>query len=208
MKNKLAIGIAVLAASILSLSAQAQEKLKLEVGYNVGIPMGGFKTNDISSPSFRGAFGEISYAINPKFWLGLNAGYQSYYQKFDRQLYKQEGQTISAVKTNSIDVMPLLLRGTYLPMAGTTSGGIQPYISAGAGVNFVSYQQYLGEFGGAEYAVPIAVQAGAGVMIPVGSKNTSIKVGADYNYSGYTSGEEKINLGNLGVHAGLIFPIK
>jgi hypothetical protein len=207
MKYRIAIGLSVLAATIISISAQAQDKLKLEIGYNVGIPVGAFKTNEVSNSSVRGGFGEISYAINPKFILGLNAGYQNYYQKYDRQLYKDGSQTISAVKSNAIDVMPLLLRGTFLPM-GNTKGSIQPYVSAGAGVSFVNYQQYLGEFGGSEYAIPLTVQAGAGVMIPVGSKNTSFKFGADYNYGGYSSGDNKVKLGNVGVHAGVVFPVK
>jgi hypothetical protein len=207
MKNRIAIIMIAFAGSLISVSANAQDRLKLEVGYNVGIPTGTFKTDEVGNTSFRGGFGEISYAINPKFTVGLLAGYQNYYQKFDRQLYKQEGQTISAVKTNAIDVMPLLVRGTYLPM-GNSKASIQPYVSAGAGVNFINYQQYLGEFGGGEYAVPLAVQAGAGVMIPVGNKNTSFKLGADYNYSGYTSSGQKVKLGNVGVHAGVVFPIK
>lgn len=205
MKNRLAIGLGVLALSITSLAAKAQDKLKLELGYNVSVPTGAFKTNEVSNTSFRGGYGEISYAISPKFSLGLNAGFQSYYQKYDRQLYKSGEQTISAVKTNSIDVMPLLLRGTFYPM-GTAK--VQPYISAGAGVNFVNYQQYLGEFGGSESAVPLAVQAGAGVLIPVGAKHTSFKLGATYNYAGYTSNDVDTKLGNIGVNAGVMFPLK
>lgn len=188
----------------------ANNKWKMELGYNVGIPIGDFKTNEINNTSFRGVTGGINYQLNSKFSLGLNVGYQNYYQKFDRQLFKgQDNQTISAVKTNSIEMMPVILKGTYFPMAGNTKAKLQPYLSAGAGLNVVNYQQYYGEFGGAEYSAPLALQAGAGLQMPLSSNGkTSLKLGATYNYSGYTKNDYTTKLGNVGIHAGLVFPFK
>ncbi|WP_207495487.1 outer membrane beta-barrel protein [Aridibaculum aurantiacum] len=210
MKTRIILAIAVLFAAM-SNTANAQNRLRMELGYNVGIPTGSFKTNQINNTSFRGAIGEISYPVSNKFQLGLMSGFQNYHQKFGRQLYQtQDHQTISAVKTNSIDIIPLVLRGTYFPMGSNTQQLIQPYVSAGAGLSFVSYDQYLGEFGGSETAFPLMVQAGAGVIIPVGGMlpQTGIKLGATYNYSGYTKNDMNTKLGNIGVHAGFVFPMR
>lgn len=198
-------------ACIFSTTSHAQEKLRMELGYNISMPTGSFKANEVNNTSLRGAYGEISYPVSSRFSLGLMAGYQTYQQKFDRQVYTtQDHQTISAVKTNAIDVMPLLLRGTYFPLGNDRDKLIQPYLSAGAGLNFVNYQQYLGEFGGSETAFPLAIQGGAGVIIPVGGmvSKTGIKIGATYNYAGYTKDNYNTKLGNIGIHAGFVFPMR
>ena len=211
MKKRSIIVLGISMACILSTAASAQNKLRMELGYNISVPTGAFKTNEVNKTSFRGAYGEISYPVSNRFSVGLMAGYQTYQQKFDRQIYTtQDHQTISAVKTNAIDVMPLMLRGTFFPLGANKEKLIQPYVSAGAGVNFVNYQQYLGEFGGSETAFPLALQAGAGVIIPIGGmvSQTGLKLGATYNYSGYSQNNIDTKLGNIGMHAGFVFPIK
>ncbi len=210
MKQRILAGIIAFSACVYSNASMAQDKLRLELGYNISMPTGSFKTNEVNNTSFRGAFGEISYPVSNKLSLGLMAGYQAYQQKYERRLYTTaDHQTISAVKTNAIDVMPLMLRGTFFPTGGSGKL-VQPYLSAGAGVNFVNYAQYLGEFGSSETAFPLAVQAGAGVIIPVGSmlSQTGLKIGATYNYSGYKQDNMNTKLGNIGLHAGVVFPLK
>lgn len=200
----------MVAVCIISISASAQDKLKMELSYNISTPLGSFKNDYINKTSFRGAIGEISYTINPKFSLGLQSGYQNYYQKYGRQLYKLEGnQTVSAVLTNSMDIVPVLLRGTYYPMGGSASAIVQPYVSAGAGVNMVNYGQYLGEFGGIQSSSAFAAQAGAGIVIPFGKRvnQTGFKLGVTYNYSSYNRNDiSKLN--SAGINAGVVFSLR
>jgi opacity protein-like surface antigen len=210
MKKRVVILMTIFAVCILNISASAQNKLKMELSYNISTPMGSFKNDYISKTSFRGATGEISYTFNPKFSLGLQSGYQNYYQKFGRQLYKLDGnQTVSAVLTNSMDIIPVLLRGSFYPLGTNTSAIVQPYVSAGAGINLVNYGQYLGEFGGVQASSAFAAQAGAGIQIPLRKivNNTSIKIGATYNYSSYNRNDiSKLN--SVGINAGVVFPLK
>lgn len=209
MKKKLVL-LTTMAICMVALSATAQDKLKMELSYNVSVPTGSFKSDYIGKTSYRGATGEVSYAFNPKFSLGLASGYQNYYEKFDRQLYKLEGnQVVSAVVSNSMDITPLLLRGTYYPLGGSATAKIHPYVSAGAGVNFVSYGQYLGEFGGTQASTPFAAQAGVGIQIPFGRKinQTGFKLGATYNYVDYND-NNITKLNNIGVNAGVVFALK
>ncbi len=210
MKKRFVICIAMFAASVISISVSAQNRLKMELSYNVSTPLGSFKNDYISKTSFRGGTGEISYTINPKFSVGLQSGYQNYYQKYERQLYKLEAnQTVSAVLTNSMDVIPLLLRGTFNPLGANASTVLQPYVSAGAGVNLINYGQYLGEFGSTQSSSAFAAQAGAGILIPFGGKlnQTNFKLGATYNYSNYNHNEiSKLN--SVGINAGVVFRLK
>lgn len=210
MKKRVVIFMTMFAAGLISLSASAQNRLNMELSYNVSTPLGSFKNDYISKTSFRGGTGGINYTINPKFSVGLNAGYQNYYQKYARQLYKLDGnQTVSAVLTNSMDIIPVLLRGTFYPLGTSASAIVQPYVSAGAGVNLVNYGQYLGEFGGVQSSSAFAAQAGAGILIPFGLKvnQTGIKIGATYNYSNYNH-NEITKLNSLGINAGVVFSIR
>lgn len=105
-----------------------------------------------------------------------------------------------------MDIVPLLLRGTFYPLGASANALIQPYISAGAGINLVNYGQYLGEFGGTEASTAFAAQGGAGIKIPFGNQN-GIKLGATYNYSNYNRNDiSKLN--NFGINAGVIFGLK
>lgn len=199
----------MVAVCMISLSASAQ-RLKLELNYNVSTPVGSFKNDFINKTSFSGGSGELSYTINPKFSVGLHSGFQSYYQKFDRQVYKLDGnQTVSAVVSNTLDIVPLMLRGTYLPMGATATAKVQPYVSAAAGISMVNYGQYLGEFGGTQASSPFSAQAGAGIRIPFGSSynQTAFKIGATYNYINYNR-NQITKLNNVGFNAGVVFALK
>ncbi len=88
MKKCLVMMIVTFAAGFVS--ASAQDRLKMEIGYNISAPLGSFKSDYINNTSFRGVTGEISYPVSPKFSVGLHSGYQSYYQKYGRQLYKTD----------------------------------------------------------------------------------------------------------------------
>lgn len=188
--------------------AQETGKLKMKLNYNIAMPVESMKSDYISNTSFRGASGEIGYWFNSKFALGLGVGYQTYYQRYARQLYKLDNdQTISAVVTNTLELMPVTVNGTFVPMAGSGSL-IQPYITVGAGLNLINYRQYLGEFSDSKPNSGFIANAGAGIMIPVSKKNgTNLQFGASYTVAPYNkNGLSSLN--NIGVNAGIVFPIK
>lgn len=210
MKKNFVLFMTIMAVCMISLSASAQEKLKLELGYNISTPVGSFKNDFINSTSFRGGTGELSYQFNPKFSLGLHSGFQSYYQKYGREVYKLDGnQTVSAVLSNTMEIVPLVLRGTYFPLGATATSIIQPYVYAGAGVSMVNYGQYLGEFGGTQASTPFTAEAGAGIKIPFGRSynQTAFKLGATYSYINYNH-NDITKLNSVGFNAGVVFAIR
>jgi hypothetical protein len=210
--KKLAKAGLIMFFAITATSAFAQSgegKLKMKLNYNIGLPLGSFKSDFISNSSFNGGNGEIGYWFNPSIGLGLNVGYQNYYQKYGRQTYKVDnGETISAVLSNTIESIPVLINGTFAPLA-KTAAKIQPYVSVGAGVDMVNYRQYYGEFSSGNSSTSFAAQAGAGFMVPLGTKlnKASLQVGGTFNYVSYKENGLS-NLNNAGVNAGVIFPIK
>ena len=208
-RNMILLSALILSVVASDTFAQAPTKWKMQLGYNISAPLGSFKNDFISNTSFRGATGEISYTINPKFSLGLNAGFQDYYQKFGRQVYQTKpNESISAVVSNSMQIMPVLVRGTFSPM-GEQATAIKPYISLGAGVNMVNYKQYLGEFASSDASGSFAAQAGAGVMVPFNKAKTgtAFTLGATFNYGAYNK-NDIANLNSVGVNAGVLFALK
>ena len=201
----LATGIGVALVAPLSGKAQA-ERLTINVNYNVAMPSGSFHDNFISNTSYRGWTGNLLYAISNKVSVGFGTGFQDFYQKYPRDVYKlNDGSDISAVVSNSIQTLPLLLLAQYNLLPGK---GIQPYIGVGAGGNLVMYKQYLGEFASSSNKFKLAVRPEAGVFIPFRKDISAagIQVNGNYNYMPYNS-DGLDNLNNWGVGVGVRFPL-
>lgn len=209
MKKYISIfGIVVLVLSGSALFAQAGST-KLSLQYNYGIPLGNFKSDYISNSSPRGFMGDLSFGLNNKWALGVGVGYQDYAQKYDRAVYDlAKNQQVSAVLSNSIQTVPLLFKAYYTPLGGT--GLIQPYVSAGAGISFVTYNQYLGEFSSySNSKAKLAAMADAGIMVPFNRRDAGVSflLGASYNYTDFKESGAS-NLTNVGIHAGFTFALR
>lgn len=205
-RNIIAV-VALLMTIVVSGHAQSGQ-LKLDLNYNYSLPLGSFKSDLVNKGSSRGFNGSLQYGINNKWAVGLGAGYQDYYQKYPRAVYPlDKTQTVSAVLTNSIEISPVVAKGTFTPLGG--KGLVQPYISVGAGAGMVSFKQYLGEFTSTDKSsASFVAQGGAGVMIPFGKLSSSgFQIGADYNYVPYKNFGYN-NLSSLNFHAGVFFPLR
>ncbi len=185
-------------------TSHAQEKLQMKLGYNFNIPVGQFK-DFIGNTSFRGFNGEILYPVNQQFSVGVGVSYSDFFQKYPRQVYNTKDGEISAVVTNSVQVVPVLAQVNY---NFAKEGTVQPYVRLGAGVNFINYNQYLGEFPDGRTAIKAAVSGDAGVNIPLGrTKTAGLNLGANFNYLPFNYNDVK-NLNNWGIHAGVFFPLR
>lgn len=184
--------------------AHAQEQTTLNIGYNIAMPVNGFK-NAVSSTSFRGFEATILHKLSDKISVGLGTGFQDFYQKNPRQLYKlSDGSDVSAVTTYSIQTIPLLAEVKY---NFTPGASVQPYAALGAGGNFISYNHLFGEFGNPITKFGFAARPEAGVYIPFKNGSTGITVGASYNIMPFQQ-DGLANLNNLGIHAGITIPLR
>jgi opacity protein-like surface antigen len=201
------IKINFLLLTMLSFSALKAQKGEASLGlqYSVGLPMGSFK-EQVSETSPRGFQADVLYGISDKLSIGFGTGYQDFYQKNPRQLYKlSDGSDISAVITHSIQTIPLLFEGKY---RFTPGAAVQPYAALGVGGNFISYSQLLGEFGGSQTKFGFAARPEAGVYIPFHKNGEAgVRLGASYNIMPF-SRDNFNNLNYLGVHAGVNIPLR
>ncbi len=187
--------------------SRAQEgRTSFNFNYAVQTPTGSFK-NLVDKTSYRGWNASIMYGINDKISLGVQAGFSDYYEKFPRQVYNLSGGGhISAVMTNSIQTMPVMVKASYhiLPEAV-----VRPYVALGAGGNIIFDHQYLGEFISKNTSsIGFAAATEAGVLIPFRKYTTSgITLGANYHLMPFNKNGIS-NLNNWGIFAGISLPLK
>ena len=201
--SKFVIVIAALLFATSSLKAQNTGGVEINVNYNVALPTGGLK-DYVTRPSFRGFAGSLDYAIDNQWRVGLGFGFNDFYQKYPRQVYNNSDGAISAVISNSIQQVPIMAHVNYTI---TKTGIIRPYIGAGAGINLISFDQYLGEFDDPSSKAKAIVQGEAGVFIPLSRySSTAVKIGGTYNFAPFNEYGTK-NLNSWGIQAGIRFPL-
>ena len=201
------ISLAV-AALILGAAAQAQQKGKtvMDVQYNVALPSGSLKET-VDENSLRGVQASILHGITDKLSIGFGTGFQDFYQKVPRQLYKlEDGSDLSAVRSFSIQTIPLLAQAKYQFNPGAA---IQPYAALGVGGNLVNYTDMVGEFNLEQKAkFGFAARPEAGVYVPFRKGGeTGLTVGASYNFMPFNTNQFD-NLNSIGIHAGVSFPLR
>jgi outer membrane protein W len=177
---------------------------KLNPEYSVAIPIGGLK-NLTDKTSLRGWNVSAMYGITDQASVGLSTGFQDFYQKYPRAIFHEPGSDLSAVITNSIQVIPVMLKAKY---QFSQQGFIQPYASVAAGGNFIQYQKYYGQFVDSRSKFGFAAQPELGINIPVGEfKRTGINVAAAYNFMPFKYNDAD-GLNHISVKAGINIPLQ
>lgn len=206
MKIKIMLPVLLVFAFALTVNAQKEGKTQFNISYNAALPAGSFK-EQLSENSFRGFRAGVMHGLSDNFSIGFGTGYQDFYQKTPRSMYKlEDGSDLSAVRTHSIQTIPLLVQGRYSFSPGKS---IQPYIAIGAGGNLVTYLDLLGEFVSEERTkFGFAARPELGVAIPFGkTKESAFNLGASYNIMPVKLGSFN-NLNHIGVHIGVNIPMK
>jgi len=178
---------------------------KVEVNYSANFPTSSFK-DLVNDPSFRGIDLKIMHNINDKMSVGLTTGFQDFYQKYPRAVYKlDDGSEVSAVVSNSVQTVPLLATFHY---NFSPAQRLQPFAGVGVGGNMVLYRQFLGEFSDSKNKFAFQAQPKIGVYFPFREGGpTGLTLSGYYNiipfkYNGTT------NLNSFGVSLGISFPTR
>ncbi|MBS1915367.1 MAG: outer membrane beta-barrel protein [Bacteroidetes bacterium] len=204
MKQSLRCSILFMVLSVMYHSSFAQNIIEMNVGYDVSTPTSAFK-NYITNTSFSGFNASIDYVITSQWRVGVAFSYNDYYQKYPRAVYSEGNNTsVSAVLSNSVQQLPIMTHANYTII---DKGIVRPYVGAGAGVNFITFDQYLGEFDGPVSKAKFVAQGEAGVFIPLSHySTTAIKIGGTYNLAAFNEYGTK-NLNSWGIQAGIRFPL-
>jgi len=194
----------LMALLILSTAAMAQQgQFKVDINYTVGLPTGNLK-NLVDKTSFRGGELDLMYGVTDRMHVGLALGTQDFYQKYPREVLHSDGTDISAVITNSIQVMPIMAKAS---MKLTSGGPIQPFVSLAAGGNLVQYRKYYGEFSDSRSKFGFAAQPSVGIHIPFSRGGAGFHIAAGYNYMPFKYNDAD-GLSHGVVKAGISVPLR
>lgn len=109
--------------------------------YGVSFPMGGQQGYiDKISPTNVALDGE--WLFPQHFSIGIKTGYQYTQQRLPRQVYQYGDQSISAVQTRTLSVIPAMVSLSYY-FAGNADA-IRPYVQMAGGGAYVDYTNYFG----------------------------------------------------------------
>lgn len=109
--------------------------------YGVAFPMGGTQGYiDKVSPTNLSLDGE--WLFPRQFSIGIKTGYQYNKQRLPRQVYQYDNQSISAVQTRTLSVIPAMISLSYY--FADNAAALRPYVQFAGGGAFVNYTNYFG----------------------------------------------------------------
>lgn len=172
---------------------------KFSPGYSIAFPTGNLK-NLTDKPSPRGWYVSAMYGVNTQASLGIAIGFQDFYEKHPREVFRDEGSDFSTVISNSIQVIPVMLKGKY---NFSNEGFIQPFAALAAGGNLIQYQKYYGQFGDTRSKFGFAAQPEVGIYVPVSKmRRIGLEIAGAYNIMPFKY-EDADGLNHVSLKAGL-----
>ena len=206
MKQIIKIAFLVIITNVMYPTVQAQQRIQFNVNYNISTPLSTDFKDYVNRTSVRGGQASILYSFNNQIRAGLQGSFSNFYQKYGRQVYKtSDGADISAVLSNTLQTVPLLAKGEY---SLSKIGFFQPYIGVGAGVNFINYDQFIGEFQYNRNFIKPTFSGDVGLMIPFKKDaNYGFRISTSYNLVPFN--EEGIHrLDSWNAQVGFTIPLK
>lgn len=185
------------------MTVSAQQGLsKTSIQQSTNLPIGSFG-KFINKASWRGLTVSYNYFATDNLSAGLTAGYYDFYEKTGRRLYEINNTEVSAVKSHSVQLIPVMLKGGY---NWTKEGSaVQPYVSLGAGINFITYEEWFGTLVDQKNSLRFTAAPEIGTRITF---NKNSMLGADislrYNYTAFKY-NNVTNLQTVSLNLGLFW---
>ena len=163
----------------------------------------GFGTGDlgdyISAPSFRGGLIEYRKAIKDNVLVGVDFGWNVFYEKKDADTYTSGTEALSGVQYRTQNALPMLVSAEYFL---ATDNALKPYVGLGIGTMYLERSTDMGQWRLEENPWSFAVKPELGLLYEM-SFSTSFKLAAKY-YNGFKTGQLE-NQGYFSISAGLAF---
>ena len=187
-------------------ASTAQQEIQFSVNYNAASPLESSLRDYVNKTSFRGLQESLLLGINNHFRAGIQSSFNNFYQKKERQVYKStDGSELSAVLSNTLQTVPIFVKGEY---SFLNKGFFKPYVGVGTGINFVSYNQFVGSFEYDKHYVKTAFIGDIWLLFPFPGKSYyGFRISTSYDLMPFN--EEGIkNLNSWNVQTGFTVTIK
>ncbi|HOW25049.1 MAG TPA: outer membrane beta-barrel protein [Bacteroidales bacterium] len=180
-------------------SAYGQQGSHLAVQYDMSFGMGDLG-DFISAPSFRGASLQYRYAVTDNILVGVDAAWNTFYEKMDYDSYTVDTKTLSGIQYRYQNEVPILVSVDYLFL---TDNKFQPYLGLGIGTIYSERIVDMGIWRFEEDPWQFALKPEFGLMYNF-SNSTAFKLGLKY-YTGM--GGDLDTQGYLTISAGFAFSL-
>ncbi len=171
--------------------------------YGVALPMGGQKTY-IDKVSATNLALDGEWLFPQRFSIGLKSGYQYSQMRLPRQAVDYDDQTISAVQTRTLTVIPAMASLSYY--FAENAGAIRPYVQLAGGGAFVNYINYFGTLADQSRVFRGAVAPAVGLKFYGQRENKfGAEIQAQYQNVFFNYGQLPGNAPSLMLSAGLIY---
>ena len=134
----------------------------------------------ISATSFRGALFEYRGVVNDQLMVGIDLGWNVFYEKKDHDSYTYGTETISGVQYRTLNEFPMLISADYLI---SSASAFKPYVGLGIGTIYTKKSTDMGIYRWQENIWQFALKPELGFLYEI-SYNTSLKIALKY-YNGF-----------------------
>jgi outer membrane protein W len=131
--------IPLMAMGLLSTS-YAQQKSNFVMSYSIAMPAGSL-SDYISSTSFRGISLEYIQRVTEKLDLGVESGWNVFYERVDNKVYTEGTASISGVQYRYTHAIPIILGGKFNFGGGSK---VKPYGGLGLGTIYLNRNTEFG----------------------------------------------------------------
>jgi outer membrane protein W len=188
--------VVLLTGIITATQVQAQDSF-YSIQYSMGFATGNLKEFN-ESASFRGMSFEYCYMMQPTIGVGLETGYNLFYDRLDYATYTQGTQSLSGIQYRYTHAVPVLAAFDYYLKPDTQ---FNPFVGLGVGTLYTYRDLDMGMFTLESDVWQFALRPQIGVLITTPSAD--LIVAAKY-FSGFkandTEGQQYFT-----INVGLVF---
>jgi hypothetical protein len=152
------------------------------MSYPVSLPMGNLH-DYITKTSYRGINLEFLKTAKPGVSVGLETGWNVFYEKTEKQQYKDGTTTITGVTYRYTNAVPILAEAKWYPAHETKTTNV--YVGLGVGTLFVSRSTDFGLYRITTDSWQFCVRPEAGVLFSI-EPGLKAMLGAKY-YPGFNT---------------------
>jgi opacity protein-like surface antigen len=174
-----------LLAGSLSTTALAQSSFSIQYS----LAFGGSMNDYITSTSVRGATFEYKMYPSPNVSVGIDAGWNHFYERRAYSTYTDGTLSLSGVQFRYANAVPIFVTASYYLKPGEK---INPFIGLGVGTVFMSRYVDMGQFRVLDEEWHFALKPEAGVLVSL-SPDMDLILGFRYNNAFATSDTDAIS---------------
>lgn len=177
------IALSIFLSLLLGVKSYGQAESYMSVQYAVSFGTGDL-SDFISKTSWRGALIEYRGAVNSNLLVGVDVGWNVFYEKKDYDTYSIDTESLSGIQYRYQNEVPILVSADYLLKS---DGALKPYVGLGIGTMYTERSTDMNLYRWLQKTWHFALKGELGVLYEV-SYNTNIKFAAKY-YNGFKTND-------------------